>query len=78
MRKPISDVDGNELPPPPPDSDLAQIQHALLFGRRNDFQIGPYIRIGNITMQVRDLRQRPSQDGIPEIPPWVAAGLDTP
>lgn len=76
MTKPISDFDGNELPAPEPGSDLANLLHVMMFGRRNQIQIGPYVRIGNITIQVRDLTQRPQEGGVPDVPPWELAGAE--
>lgn len=68
------DDDGNTVPVPPVDSDLAQLIQLLEYGRKRGFQIGPAIRVGSIVTQVRDLRQK---EGGPELPPddggWMAS-----
>lgn len=52
-----SDEDGNAVPLPPAESDLAQLIQLLEYGRRRGFRIGPAVRIGKLAVQVQDLRQ---------------------
>lgn len=58
MRKTtMVDEDGNEFPPPEPGSPLAGVIYLLEYGRKRGFRIGPAVQIGDITVQVQDLRQ---------------------
>lgn len=77
MSRPIADIDGNVLSPPPKDSDLEALEQLLLFCRRNDFQITGGVRIGSITLGIRDLQQKGGASGVPDVDVWQAAGLDT-
>ena len=52
-----SDEDGNVVPVPPADSDLAQLIQLLEYGRRRGFRIGPTVKIGQLVTQIQDLRQ---------------------
>lgn len=52
-----SDEDGNAVPVPPAESDLAQLIQLLEYGRKRGFRIGPTVQIGKLTVQVADLRQ---------------------
>lgn len=52
-----ADEDGNVVPVPPADSDLAQLIQLLEYGRRRGFRIGPTVKIGQLVTQVQDLRQ---------------------
>lgn len=52
-----SDEDGNAVPLPPAESDLAQLIQLLEYGRKRGFRIGPTVQIGRLTVQVADLRQ---------------------
>lgn len=53
----ILDDDGNVILPPPPDSDVARLIYLMEYGRKRGFRIGPVVKIGETTVQVRDLRQ---------------------
>lgn len=57
MQKPFADEEGNLLPELEPGSPLAQIIHLLEYGRKRGFQIGPTVQVGDVIVQVRDLRQ---------------------
>ena len=52
------DDDGIAVPQPAAESDLADLIQLLEYGRRKGFRIGPMVRIGKITVQVADMRQR--------------------
>lgn len=53
---PDHDEDGNDLVPPDPKSDVGQLIYLLEYGRQRGFKIGPTVQIGNVTVQVQDLR----------------------
>lgn len=53
----IIDDDGNRILPPPANSDVAGVIYLLEYGRKRGFRIGPVVKIGETTVQVRDLRQ---------------------
>lgn len=68
----VIDDDGNEIVPPPDDSDVAHIIYLLEYGRKRGFRIGPTVQIGDVIVQVRDLRQEAQmhRDGqAPELSP---------
>lgn len=51
------DDDGNELPKPPQDSAVWAVIYLLEYGRKRGFRIGPQLQVGEITLNVADLRQ---------------------
>lgn len=53
----ILDDDGNVLTPPEPGSDAANAIYLLEYARKRGFRVGPTLKIGDVVMQVRDLRQ---------------------
>lgn len=53
----LIDDDGNVLPPPDPESPVAQIIYLLEYGRLRGFRVGPTVQVGDVTVGVRDLRQ---------------------
>jgi hypothetical protein len=55
VTKPVTDVDGNEISPPEPASDLAIFERLTMFCRRNHIQLGPFVKVGSITVQMTDL-----------------------
>lgn len=68
------DEDGNPIPQRTDDPDLQSIIQLLEYGRTRGFKIGPAVRVGRITVQVRDLRQtegRPDHDEAPDAG-WLA------
>lgn len=52
-----ADDEGNDLTPPSPDSEVGQLIYLLEYGRARGFRIGPTVQIGNVVVQVSDLRQ---------------------
>ncbi len=69
------DIDGNVIIPPAPTSEVAQLIYLLEWARLRQFQIGPMIRLGSLTVQVADLRIEERRDAVPvDIGPWAAAG----
>ena len=71
-----ADEEGNDLPVPLADSDVEQLIYLLEYGRKRGFRIGPTVQIGNVIIQVSDLRQsegrRQSNDPEPDI--WEQSG----
>lgn len=69
MRKSeIVDEDGNELTPPEPGTDVAHIIYLLEYARKRGFKVGPALKVGETTIQVRDLRQEAQTAGEDERP----------
>ena len=57
-RNEVIDEDGNVMPVPGPEAgDVAKAIYLLEYARLRGFRIGPTLKIGEIDMQVRDLRQ---------------------
>lgn len=52
----IADEDGNTLVIEP-DSDVGRLTTLLEYARARGFRLGPYVKVGEITCQVQDLRQ---------------------
>lgn len=76
MSKPITDIDGRDIPPPEPTSDLAAFERLVMFCRRNHIRIGNApVRIGSIIVQIEDL-DLPKGNSIVEPGPWIAAGYE--
>lgn len=73
MTKPVTDIDGQEIPPPEPGSDAAVLERLLLFFRRNHFGIGPLVKVGSITVQVVDLDQA-KPDVVQDLGAWATMG----
>jgi hypothetical protein len=73
-----ADEDGNAVPVPPAESDLAQLIQLLEYGRKRGFRIGPTVKIGQLVTQVQDLRQTEGTmaDLEPGVDPWKAAGYE--
>lgn len=51
------DEEGDPLPQPAPESDLADLIQLLEYARTKDFQVGPFVQVGKIRVQVADIRQ---------------------
>lgn len=73
-----ADDEGNNLPVPPADSDIGQLIYLLEYGRQRGFRIGPTVQIGNVIVQVSDLRQHEgrAQSETPEPTIWQQNGHD--
>ena len=74
------DDEGDPVPQPAKESDLADLIQLLEYGRRKGYRIGPVVRIGKITVQVADLRQHVG-DGLdlaPEPSIWEEHGYPEP
>ena len=52
----VIDDDGNIIDPPPPDHAVRAIVWLIEYGRRRGFLIGPTVQVGDVIVQVRDLR----------------------
>lgn len=59
----ITDEDGNELLPPEPGTDAANVIYLLEYARKRGFRIGPTLKVGETVLQVTDLRQAAQQAG---------------
>lgn len=73
------DEDGNPIPQPAENSDLRDAIQLLEYGRARGFKIGPAVRVGKLTFQVRDLRQtegRADKDDDPDPGVWAEHGYD--
>jgi hypothetical protein len=57
-RTEVIDPEGNTMPPPEPGTPMAQAIYLLEYGRLRGFRIGPTIQIGDVILQVSDLRQQ--------------------
>lgn len=74
-RKTAHDVDGNDLPELPQDSDVRSLLHLLEYCRVRGFAVGPHIQIGSVIVEVRDLRQAEAgRRGAPELGVWEEHG----
>lgn len=70
------DDDGDPIPQPAAQSDLADLIQMLEYGRKKGFRFGPVVHVGKIITQVQDLRQTEGR-GIAQEPDegaWAAAG----
>lgn len=56
----LADEEGNSLNIDPA-SDVGQLTTLLEYCRIRGFRIGPYVKLGGIECQVRDVRQREDQ-----------------
>ena len=76
---PDSDDEGNPLGVPDPKSDAGQLIYLLEWARLRGFRLGPTVQIGDLIVQVTDLRQqegRRGSGGESDRGPWAAAGHD--
>jgi hypothetical protein len=53
-----TDADGDPLPMPAENTDLADAIQLLEFCRRKGYVVGPMLRVGKLVMQIVDIRQR--------------------
>lgn len=75
----VIDDDGNVMPAPGPDaSDVEKAIYLLEYARLRSFQIGPTLKIGELVMHVRDLRQEAAmvRDQKAGRPPDLIPGTD--
>lgn len=76
----IHDDEGNPIPQPAPESDLADLIQLLEYGRVKGFRIGPTVRVGKIIVQVSDLRQHEARRHDEQAPAdpgiWAEHGYD--
>lgn len=74
MTRPVTDIDGREIPPPEQTSDMATFERLVLFCRRNHIQINGCVKVGSIMIQsVTDL-DLPGAKPIVDSGAWNAAG----
>lgn len=74
MSRPVTDIDGREIPPPEPTSDGAAFERLILFCRRNHIQITGCVKVGSITVQSVTDMDLPGAKPVVEPGPWAAAG----
>lgn len=48
---------GDVIPTISPETDVGKLQALMEWARVRGFEIGPVVRIGGVTLQIRDLRQ---------------------
>ena len=74
----MHDRDGNPVPEIDPLSSAGQLVALLHHARKHRFKLGPYVKVGDVVVQVQDLDQGTGRDL--EMPvdrgPWAAAGYD--
>ncbi len=60
-----------------PGSQVGQLVQLLEYCRARDFQIGPYVAIDGLVVQIVDLRlrERHGRQVVPDVGPWTAAGF---
>lgn len=65
--KPITDIDGREIPAPEPTSDLANLERWVMFCRRNHIRIMSNVpmRFGSIVVAIEDM-DLPRPAGLPD------------
>ena len=70
----IVDDDGDVVPPPTADTDVAQLIYLLEYCRKREFLIGPTVQVGSVVVQVQDpgLRKRLGKEDDPGI--WAMHG----
>jgi hypothetical protein len=73
-----TDIDGNDINPPPATTDVGQLIYLLEWARKRGFRVGPTVRCGSLVLQVQDLRQTEGRDtpAADDPGPWAAAGHD--
>jgi hypothetical protein len=72
---PEFDDEGGELPVAPRDSDVGQLIYLLEWARIRGFRVGPTVQVGELIVQITDLRQDEGRRSDPPDPgPWAAAG----
>ncbi len=75
-KRPLADEDGDELTPLDPKSNMAQLIHLLEYSRLKGYQVGPTIQVGDVIVQVRDLKLKVGVPGKPERTIWEENGHD--
>lgn len=55
--KEIIDDDGNVMSPPEAGTNAAHALYLLEYARKRGFRIGPVLKVGDVVLQVRDIRQ---------------------
>lgn len=75
----VIDDDGNVMPVPGPEaSDVEKAIYLLEYARLRSFRIGPTLKVGDIVMHVRDIRQESqmTKDQKEARPPDLIPGTD--
>ena len=71
------DSDGNPVIEVDPLSSVGQFTALMEWARRRGFRIGPTVKIGDLVVQVSDLRQTEARGEPlpPDVGPWTQAGF---
>lgn len=76
----LYDDDGDPIPQPAGDSDLAGLIQLMQYCRLKGWRLGPTIQFGRITTTIADLRQRDPRGGtrgdVPEPSIWREHGME--
>lgn len=72
--KQLIDQDGNEIPTPPADSDVARLIYLMEYCRRRRFRIGPLVQVGDTVAQVVDPTLDEARKNTPEGDIWEEHG----
>jgi len=72
----LADDDGNSLPPIDPNSDVGRLTYLLEYCRIRGFRVGPRIQVGDVVLEVKDLRQTEGRSEPDEPSIWAAHGHD--
>lgn len=78
-RAPDANEDGEFLSPPDPSSPVGQLIYLIEWARLRGVRIGPVVEIGDLKLQIQDLRQhegRRGGDAEADKGPWAAAGYE--
>ncbi len=69
-----ADDEGNYLPFLQPGQDVHRLIYLMEYARKRGFQVGPTVKIGELTVQIRDLRLSGDESAAPETDIWTEAG----
>lgn len=78
-RAPDANEDGDFLSPPDPADPVARLIYLIEWSRLRGVRIGPIIEIGDLKLQIQDLRQhegRSSPTAAADRGPWAEAGYE--
>lgn len=73
MKLPSHTKDGVDLVPPDPTTPVGQLIYLIEWARIRGVRIGPAVQIGDLVIQIADLRQTEGSRDAPVDPGWLAA-----
>lgn len=56
-KRKLANADGEYLPDIDPTSDVVKVVYLLEWARARGFKVGPAVQVGDVILQVQDLRQ---------------------